>query len=275
MLSNRIKLSTMSVNSTRNIDGSAYAEEVCNDQHASAEGNTTMADHTISSSPAWAVNQYANEGEDSVPNDAVSYARQGSLNTESKSVNSMSVAYVFPDERHISYQQPNSNMFQEASKEPFSVEIQAILASPIDQEQIQSKPDGTIYLPEIHYRQILMKAFGPGGWSLIPRGPHTMINQSILTREYALFCLGRYVSSARGSAILRSNMNPAMISEAVRSNALMRCCKDLGIAHELWDPNFISQWKSKQRPFPATSAQISYSKWGGSNGYIRKLPPLK
>src|SRR5579863_8750280 len=29
--------------------------------------------------------------------------------------------------------------------------------------------DGMIYLPEIKYRRILNKAFGPGGWGLAPR----------------------------------------------------------------------------------------------------------
>lgn len=30
----------------------------------------------------------------------------------------------------------------------------------------------------------------------------------------------------------------------MKSNALMRCCKDLGIASELWDPVFIRKWKA-------------------------------
>ena len=29
---------------------------------------------------------------------------------------------------------------------------------------------GLIYLPEIKYRRILNRAFGPGGWALMPRG---------------------------------------------------------------------------------------------------------
>jgi hypothetical protein len=33
--------------------------------------------------------------------------------------------------------------------------------------------------------------------------------------------------------------------EAIKSNALTRCCKDLGIASELWDPVFIYEWKKK------------------------------
>ncbi|KAG9545817.1 hypothetical protein KCU79_g16279, partial [Aureobasidium melanogenum] len=31
-------------------------------------------------------------------------------------------------------------------------------------------------------------------------------------------------------------------TEGCKSNALMRCCKDLGIASELWDPRFIRRY---------------------------------
>lgn len=31
-------------------------------------------------------------------------------------------------------------------------------------------------------------------------------------------------------------------TEGCKSNALMRCCKDLGIASELWDPRFIRKF---------------------------------
>lgn len=31
-------------------------------------------------------------------------------------------------------------------------------------------------------------------------------------------------------------------TEGCKSNALMRCCKDLGIASELWDPRFIKRF---------------------------------
>ena len=31
-------------------------------------------------------------------------------------------------------------------------------------------------------------------------------------------------------------------AEGCKSNALMRCCKDLGIASELWDPRYIRKF---------------------------------
>jgi hypothetical protein len=47
-----------------------------------------------------------------------------------------------------------------------------------------------LYLPEIKYRRILNKAFGPGGWGLAPRS-ETNVGPKIVSREYALVCLGR------------------------------------------------------------------------------------
>jgi hypothetical protein len=57
---------------------------------------------------------------------------------------------------------------------------------------VEIKPDGIIYLPEIKYRRILNKAFGPGGWGLAPRG-ESIVTAKAVTREYALLAHGRYV----------------------------------------------------------------------------------
>jgi hypothetical protein len=93
--------------------------------------------------------------------------------------------------------------------------------------------DGIIYLPEIKYRRILNRAFGPGGWGLAPRG-ETNIGSKTISREYALVCLGRLVGIARGEQDYFDPSGIATATEGCKSNALMRCCKDLGIASELW-----------------------------------------
>ena len=82
--------------------------------------------------------------------------------------------------------------FHGLSVEPFSKEAAAVLLAPIDPEDIEIKPDGIIYLPEIKYRPILNKAFGPGGWGLAPRG-ETIVTDRSVTREYALLAHGRWV----------------------------------------------------------------------------------
>ncbi|KAI8083369.1 mitochondrial genome maintenance protein [Gilbertella persicaria] len=137
-----------------------------------------------------------------------------------------------------------SSSFFGLSTEPFPREVSDILLEPINSDDIEIKPDGLLYLPEIKYRRILNRAFGPGGWGLAPRGEHTISPKNI-SREYALICKGRFVSQARGEQDFFDISGLPTASEGCKSNALMRCCKDLGIASELWDPSFIRKFKKK------------------------------
>ncbi|KAF4619917.1 hypothetical protein D9613_004912 [Agrocybe pediades] len=137
-----------------------------------------------------------------------------------------------------------SRSYSGLSAQPFPKEITDVLLAPIDPMDVEMKPDGLIYLPEIKYRRILNKAFGPGGWGLAPR-TETNVGPKIVSREYALVCLGRLVAIARGEQEYFDPSGVATATEACKSNALMRCCKDLGIASELWDPRFIREFKAK------------------------------
>jgi hypothetical protein len=49
----------------------------------------------------------------------------------------------------------------------------------------------------------------------------------------------RLVSVARGEQDYFSPEGIPTATEGCKSNALMRCCKDLGVASELWDPRYI------------------------------------
>ncbi|KAL8931542.1 MAG: hypothetical protein Q9211_006887, partial [Gyalolechia sp. 1 TL-2023] len=137
--------------------------------------------------------------------------------------------------------------FHGLSTEAFSKEAAGALLAPVAPEDIEVKPDGIVYLPEIKYRRILNKAFGPGAWGLAPRG-ETIVTSKAVTREYALVALGRLVSVARGEMDYFAPEGIPTAVEGCKSNALMRCCKDLGVASELWDPRFV-------RTFIATYAK--------------------
>jgi len=52
------------------------------------------------------------------------------------------------------------------------------------------------------------------------------------------------VSQARGEQDFFDKNGLATATEGVKSNALMRCCKDLGIASELWDPQWVRKFKT-------------------------------
>jgi Mitochondrial genome maintenance MGM101 len=80
--------------------------------------------------------------------------------------------------------------FHGLSDAPFSKDAADILLKPLNPGDVEIKPDGIIYLPEIKYRRILNQAFGPGGWGLAPRGESTVTAKAV-TREYALLVHGR------------------------------------------------------------------------------------
>lgn len=83
---------------------------------------------------------------------------------------------------------------------------------------------------------------------MMPRGKY-VITEGYIVQEYALFCLGQFVGQAWGEQPYSeghiSGRSLATALEGAKSNALMRCCKDIGIASELWDPHFIIEWKQK------------------------------
>jgi hypothetical protein len=53
------------------------------------------------------------------------------------------------------------------------------------------------------------------------------------------------VATARGEQEFFKPSGVPTASEGAKSNALMRCCKDLGVSSELWDPRFIRQFRKK------------------------------
>jgi hypothetical protein len=79
----------------------------------------------------------------------------------------------------------------------FTPEQAETLLAPMVHDDVEVKPDGILYLPEIKYRRILNKAFGPGGWGLAPRG-ESIVTGKLVTREYGLIVQGRYVSLSFG-----------------------------------------------------------------------------
>jgi hypothetical protein len=107
---------------------------------------------------------------------------------------------------------------------PFDAATSKKLQQAVNVDDVEVKPDGILYVPEIKYRRALTNAFGPGGWGLVPKSPHSIVNKT-LSREYALYCHGRFVSQARGEQEFYSEDGVVTATEGVKSNAMMRCCK--------------------------------------------------
>ncbi|KAJ7713472.1 mitochondrial genome maintenance MGM101-domain-containing protein [Mycena maculata] len=164
----------------------------------------------------------------------------GDLKVASESPPSTLPDLMLPDETATDWSKSYSGLSQQA----FSKDIADVLLAPLEPNDIEIKPDGLIYLPEIKYRRVLNRAFGPGAWGLAPRS-ETNVGPKIVSREYALVCHGRLVAISRGEQEYFDPSGIPTATEACKSNALMRCCKDLGIASELWDPRFIREFKAK------------------------------
>ncbi|KAJ6002556.1 Mitochondrial genome maintenance MGM101 [Penicillium sp. IBT 35674x] len=160
--------------------------------------------------------------------------------------------------------------FHGLSAEPFPEKAAKILLAEIDPKEVEIKPDGIVYLPEIKYRRVLNQAFGPGAWGLVPRS-ESIVTPKTVTREYALVCHGRLVSVARGEQDYFSPDGIPTATEGCRSNALVRCCKDLGIASELWDPRWIRKYKAQYTREVFVEHVISKKK---SKIWIRKDDPV-
>jgi genome maintenance protein MGM101 len=132
---------------------------------------------------------------------------------------------------------------------PFDREIQDKLIARIPTEDLDVLPTGEVYASQVRYRRILNDAFGVGGWALKPRDALRMDNATkYMYRTWALFAHGRFISEAIGEQEYQeknARMSYAAAAEGVKSNALTRCCKDLGVASECWDRRFTQTFKDE------------------------------
>jgi len=137
--------------------------------------------------------------------------------------------------------------FEGVASEPFRDAVRAVLLAPVDPKDVLIRPDGIVYLPAVWYRMKLTAAFGPGGWATVPRSEAKLMGD-IVVYHGALFALGRFVSEAWGECGYRASnktMSYADALEGARSALLPRVCKDLGVASELWDKEWVANWQSQ------------------------------
>lgn len=140
--------------------------------------------------------------------------------------------------------QKSINPYQGIGQVPITAEQAAQLESPIDPEQLDILPTGEVYMSQVWYRRKLNKVFGAGHWGMFPLGAYSQ-QDATLMREYALIVNGAFVADAVGEADYHPNndrMSYATAATALKSNALSRLCKDLGIASECWDKRFTEKW---------------------------------
>jgi len=143
-----------------------------------------------------------------------------------------------------------SGLIATASTLKTTSEQREILYAPVNEEDIEIREDGIIYLPWMEYVTRLNRAFGTE-WCLIPQGM-PMFKNNYIYWGFWLVIKGVYCGYAIGEQQYFPNsrsgkqfMTYGDACEGAKSNALMRLCKGLGIGLEMWKPSFIRQWKKK------------------------------
>ena len=129
----------------------------------------------------------------------------------------------------------------------FTKKQQEILYAPVDEADVEVRPDGQIYLPWVFYKERLIQAF-KGQAVMIPATPQPAFEKNLMLWGFWLVINGKPSGFAMGQQEYHAN-NPVMTYgdaiEGAKSNAGMRLCKDIGIGLELWKPQFTREWKKK------------------------------
>jgi hypothetical protein len=123
----------------------------------------------------------------------------------------------------------------------------AILQEPLRDDEVEILPTGEVYLSQIGYRRRLNGAFRPGSWRLKPLAEPAQMGKTLVQR-WSLIVFGVEVAESIGEADYQERndrMSWATAWESAKSNALMRLCKDLGVASECWDRRWTEAWKQR------------------------------
>lgn len=171
------------------------------------------------------------------------------------------------DARHVSDQTLRRALLDDIGTLKLTQGQRSKLALAVATPEIAAiKPTGEVYVPGVHYRRLLNDVFGPAGWGLRPLSELKLDmrddakrGRSIMFREYALVVRSKVVSCAIGEAEYHpsnARLTWGDAAESVRTNALTRLCKDLGIYSEAWEP----QWTARFRREHCVQVWIEKSK---------------
>jgi hypothetical protein len=138
-------------------------------------------------------------------------------------------------------------VFRNIAAQAIQPEAIEVLTEPVDEEDIEVLPTGEIYLPHTKYRARLNRAFGQGAWAMAPLDKPRIQDTEVI-QPWALYVNGQFMSyTVAGAEMLETNdrMKWSDVLETLKSNAIMRLCKDWGVADVCWDKRWANAWKAK------------------------------
>lgn len=164
-------------------------------------------------------------------------------------------------------------LIERAGEEPFPADVQRELCEPIDPAQVDIRPDGLIYVSHPHYRDRLDRAFGIGGWALVPLAAPRIQDNHVLYYGF-LKARGQYIGDAVGGAQYYPNNNQGSYDnsvEAAKSDCLVRCCKALPMFRECWDHEFAEAWKREHAHEVASTGGRGGKVWKKKGAAMRNF----
>jgi hypothetical protein len=137
------------------------------------------------------------------------------------------------------------------------------LSEPFNDDEYEIRPDGFIYVPQALYRVRLNKVIGIGQWGLtLFRDKYELVKGELYKIFYdgGLLIRGKFVSRSTGEGT-HNKKNPnsswGMAMESAKSDCMVRCCKDLGIALEIYQPSFVRKWQKEH----AIKVLVNWDSW--------------
>lgn len=156
-------------------------------------------------------------------------------------------------------------LIERAGEEPFDDAIRRVLTEPLNDTLVDIRPDGLLYVSHPHYRDRLDRAFGVGGWALVPLERPQIKDNKVYYWGY-LKAHGRFIGDAYGEAVYYPNNKAGSYGnsvESAKSDCLVRCCKALPMFRQLWDREFCDYWISLY-------AETGYTRQSGNQKVWKK-----
>lgn len=120
------------------------------------------------------------------------------------------------------------------------------LSAPVDENEVQIKPNGIIFLPWESTARRLNEVIGVGQWVL--HSPTWKRDGNFVIMQAALYVRGCYVDTVYGQCEYHESNDNMSLMDAVKgakSDCITNAGKTLGVHIELWNPNFIRTWTAK------------------------------
>ena len=126
----------------------------------------------------------------------------------------------------------------------FTKAEEKVLSEPVPLLEVRIKPTGQPYIPHPGYTRWFNRAFGRGGWNLVPVSKPMRSGSSVVC-PYVLFIHGKPAAFAMGEQEYFENNRDQTYGDALEStvaSALRRCSKRLGVGLELWDRPWLDNY---------------------------------